>query len=539
MTIGRRDFLKASTGAAALLAQRAPLFGKNDEATIDVFPEQELGTISRNIYGHFTEHIGGVIYDGVWVGENSKIPNTGGIRKAITDGLRRIHAPVIRWPGGCFADSYDWRDGIGPRARRPTRTNFWEVTPDAKRLKEKGAQLFESNAFGTDEFVRFCKLSGAEPYLAGNLRSLPALALDQWVEYCNSPAGSTTYARIREAGGSREPFGVRYWGVGNESWGCGGNFRPEDYATEFRRYTDWIPSYGEDLYLIGSGPSDDDTEWTRRFFEQIFQGSHPYDNRHFRGWSMHHYSRSDGEAVRFNTADWYELLKSADQMEKIITDQWSVMGNYDRQRRIKLVVDEYGPWHRSGTEIDPTHLFGQQITIRDALATALTLDCFNRNPEKVAMANCAQLVNNINALFLAHEEKCWTTPNFHVFEMYAAHQNALAVRAGFDAPEITDTGSEDPFWGLNGSASINGTTLSITAVNPSTDTPRQTRIVLHGAKAASARASILTGDDIHAHNTYERQDAVSIKRAEVRTEGRVLHFQFPPACVALIQAELA
>jgi alpha-L-arabinofuranosidase len=216
------------------------------------------------------------------------------------DKMKAIHVPVVRWPGGCFADSYDWKDGIGPAAKRPKRTNFWEVDPDAARLHDKGAQLIESNHFGTNEFLRFCKLTRAEPYLAANLRSLPPLDFDHWVEYCNAPVGSTTLAEIRGAAGFAEPFNVRYWGVGNESWGCGGNFTPEEYASEFRRYTSWIPRYGVELDLIGSGPNDNDLDWTHRFFDELTTG-HGYDNRSFKGWSVHHYAWN---MSRGKTTDW-------------------------------------------------------------------------------------------------------------------------------------------------------------------------------------------------------------------------------------------
>jgi alpha-N-arabinofuranosidase len=524
------------------LYPRASAFGQSADSSVEVFLDEPIGTISRNIYGHFTEHIGGVIYDGVWVGKDSKIPNVGGIRKALVEALRRIKAPVIRWPGGCFADSYDWRDGIGPADRRPTRTNFWETDPDARRLNEKGVQLFDTNAFGTNEFMQFCKLSQAEPYVAANLRSLSALDFDRWVAYCNSPAGSTTFANMREADGSREPFNVRFWGVGNESWGCGGNFKPEDYAAEFRRFSTWVPAYGQDLYFVGAGPSDNDLDWTRRFFDQIFSGPRAYRNRHFRGWSVHHYSRvPNGDALRFGREEWYALLRTGYQMEQIIVDQWAVMGEYDREHRVKLVVDEYGSWHGEGTEIDPTHIFGQQITIRDALLTALTLDCFNRHAEKVDMANCAQLVNNLNALFLAHEDKFWATPNFYVFEMYAAHQGAQAVRAAFTAPRISPsiTGFSKGFWGLQGSASLSGKSLTITAVNPSTDTPREARVRIRGGNVASAKATVLNSNDIHAHNTYEQQDTVVPKQAAVRIEEQVLWFSFPPSSVTKLELELA
>ncbi|HLH02680.1 MAG TPA: alpha-L-arabinofuranosidase C-terminal domain-containing protein [Bryobacteraceae bacterium] len=530
----RRDFLHTMAAAGAALLTRIPARAQQADSSIEVFPNEPLGEISPNIYGHFTEHIGGVIYDGVWVGRNSRIPNTDGIRNSLIDALKRIKAPVIRWPGGCFADSYDWKDGIGPAGKRPARTNFWEVDPDLKRLHEKGVQVFETNEFGTNEFAHFCKLVGAEPYLAANLRSLPALDFDHWVEYCNSPAGSTSYARMREAAGYTEPFHVRYWGVGNESWGCGGNFAPEDYASEFRRFTTWVPEYGQDLCFIAAGPNDNDMNWTRRFFSQIFTPPRAYHNPHFRGWSVHHYSRvSKGGALEFGPAEWYELLRSANFMEQIILDNWAIMGEYDRVHRVKLVVDEYGPWYRAGTEIDPTHLFGQQITMRDAVATALTLDCFNRHPEKVMMANCAQLINNINTLFLAHEDKFWVTPNYHVFEMYAAHQGAQAVRANFSAPRAAEG-----LWGLNGSASLKGKALTLTVVNSSVDAPRTSQISVNGGRITSAQGMVLHASDIHAHNTFEDQKAVVPNKISVQVQDRSFQTEFPAASVTKIELQL-
>lgn len=254
--MNRGNFLKGSvlTGAGIVFSS-VRSWAKTVDAHIEIVLDEPSGFISPNIYGQFTEHVSGVIYDGVWVGQNSKIRNQQGIRSELIDRMKQIRVPEIRWPGGCFAHSYDWKDGIGPAAKRPTRTNFWETDHDAERLHERGVQIFEPNSFGTDEFIHFCKLVGAEPYLAANLRSLPALELDRWVEYCNSPAGSTSLAGIRAANGYPQPFGVKYWGVGNESWGCGGNFTPEQYASEFRRYTSWLPEYGVELQLIGSGPS--------------------------------------------------------------------------------------------------------------------------------------------------------------------------------------------------------------------------------------------------------------------------------------------
>ena len=539
----RREFLKTAavfSGSFLLPAVRST--AQATDSRIELFPAQRLGTISRNIYGHFTEHIGGVIYDGVWLGEKSKIPNRYGIRTALLDRLKEIGAPIIRWPGGCFADSYDWKDGIGPAAQRPARTNFWETTPDARRLKEKGQQIFDDNSFGTNEFIRFCRLSGAEPYLAANVRSLSASDFDHWVEYCNSPAGSTAFAKLRTQAGFPEPFNVRYWGVGNESWGCGGNFRPEDYAAEFRRFTTWIPEYGQNLQLVGSGPNDNDIDWTRGFFEALFK-HRPYGNRQFTGWSVHHYSRTQGKqnALDFTTNEHYQLLQDADFTERILQDQWKVMGEYDPSHYIKLVVDEYGPWYSAGTEVDPTHIFGQQITMRDAIATALTLDIFNRHPEKVSLAACAQLVNNLNALFLAHEDKFISTPNFHVFKMYAAHQDATAVQANFSAPSIAydANGKQANLWGLRGSASLKEKNLTLTVVNPDIKIPRETEIVLQGAQYADVTAIVLTNEKVNAHNTFEQPNAVAPQSSTPHASANTLRFSFLPASVTKLQIRMA
>ena len=359
----------------------------------------------------------------------------------------------MRWPGGCFADSYDWRDGIGPRSQRPRRTNFWAGAGEWTNGAPDGPWKYETNQFGTNDFARFCRLIGAQPYMAANLRSLPAKDFYQWVEYCNSPAGSTTLAEARAAAGEREPFKIRYWGVGNESWGCGGNFTPEEYAAEYRRFTEWVPGFGIDLAFIGAGPNGGELEWTRRFFTKLAERR---ALGRMWGWAMHHYSwnvsggrtndwrQGKGDAVKYPNEEWHELIREADHMESLITGHWSVMGEIDREHRIKLVVDEWGAWYKPGTESHNSHLLGQQSTIRDAVLAGLTLDTFHRHADKVAMANIAQLINCLQSLFIAHEDKFILTPTFHVFEMYAAHQGAESVRTVFSAPSVSYTRNGKP-----------------------------------------------------------------------------------------------
>src|SRR5439155_3174744 len=418
--VGRREFIRgaAASAAACAIGRCVPAAREQTaDSRLEILVDEPIGTIAPELYGHFAEHLGGVIYDGIWVGEDSKIPNIDGIRKALVDEMKKIKPPVVRWPGGCFADSYDWRDGIGAADNRPRRTDFWADTrPGAGREATPGPQRFDPNRFGTNEFIRFCRLVGAAPYIAANVRSLPARDFYQWVEYCNAPAGATTMSDLRSAAGEREPFGVSYWGVGNEPWGCGGNFTPEEYATEFRRYTAFVPKYGTPLKLIAAGPNGGDREWTTRFFRTLTARGPAALNNVF-GWALHYYCGSTGarSAVEFTIDEWYDLLLRADRMDSLITQHWSAMAESDPAHKVKLVVDEWGAWHAAAPEMPANYLWAYPGTLRDALVAALTLDTFNRHADKIAMANVAQLINTIHSLFVAREDRFIVTPNFHVF----------------------------------------------------------------------------------------------------------------------------
>lgn len=558
----RRQFIQAGlAGAGALAASRIsfPLAwtqASTSDSRIEVLTKEPLGTISPNFYGHFTENLSGVIYDGIWVGPNSKVPNIGGIRKELVDELRKIKAPVVRFPGGCFADSYDWRDGVGPADKRPRRTNFWNQgeTADAP-----ASHRYDPNQFGTNEFAHFCQLIGAQPYLAANVRSLPAEEFDRWVEYCNSPAGSTTLADMRGAAGYKEPFNVRYWGVGNESWGCGGNFTAQEYAVEFRRFTTWVPRYRpwsaqdsrEELSFIASGPNVDDWSWTRGFFEEMSRKGR-FALRGVYGWALHHYAwnlsrgatndwiKGKGDALRFDAVDWYELMRQGDRMQGLIDGHWQVMGEEDPEHFVKLVVDEWGPWYKPGSEATPGDQLEQMPTLRDAVFSGMTLDIFNRNPEKIAMACCAQLINCLNSLYLAHEDRFVVTPVGHVFAMYAAHQGGQSLRTIFSAPTVDydRDGKPATFWGLQGSASLRDKNLTLTVVNPHVSQARDTQILLRGAKIKSAAATVLTNSDIHAHNTFTEKNVVEPRAQTAEVRGDVVNFRFPPASVTKLALQL-
>jgi alpha-N-arabinofuranosidase len=548
----RRDFLRTSAAAASIaFVSKFPrsVFAQSTDAQITVLIDEPLGTISPNIYGHFTENLSGVIYDGIWVGENSPVANINGIRKELVEEMRKIQPPIVRFPGGCFADSYDWRDGVGPVDKRPRRTNFWAggETPAAP-----AAHRYDPNRFGTNEFAEFCRLLGAQPYLAANLRSLPAEEFYRWIEYCNSPAGSTTLADERAAAGFKDPFNVRYWGVGNEAWGCGGNFMPDTYASEFRRFATWVPGYGLELAFIGSGPNGADWEWTRGFFEAMVRKGRE-QLRDVYGWALHHYAwnlsrgktqdwvKGKGDALNFGPVDWYELLHEGDRMESLINGHWQIMGEFDPDHRVKLVVDEWGPWYRPGNELTPGNQLEQVPTLRDAVFSGMTLDTFNRHPEKVAVACCAQLINCLNSLYLAHEDRFCVTPVGHVFAMYAGHQGGQGLRAEFSAPSIhyDRDGKPVSFWGLQGSASLHGKQLVLTAVNPNVKNSLQAQIAIRGGRVSSGKASVLTAADIHAHNTFQDRNAVAPKSAQVQIKGDGATFEFPPASVVKLDLQLA
>jgi alpha-N-arabinofuranosidase len=553
--IRRREFMRnGALGATALLLARparlaSTLLSSAPDARIEILPEEVLGTISPNLYGHFLEHIGGVIYDGVWVGENSKIPNVGGVRKDLVDEMRKVKAPVIRYPGGCFADSYDWRDGVGPAEKRPRRTNFWNNEDETSAAP--ASHRYESNRFGTDEFMRLCRAIGCQAYLAANVRSLPAEAFYRWVEYCNSPAGTTALAAERAVSGSAQPYDVRYWGVGNESWGCGGNFTAQEYAVEFRRYTTWVPEYGQPLSFIASGPNSDDWQWTRGFFEEIARKDKEQFSSIF-GWALHYYSwnlsrgrtadwdAGKGDAINFDVQDWYEILREGNRLESLIEGHWQAMREFDSEHKVKLVVDEWGPWYRPGSPLTPGNFLEQVPTLRDAVFSAMTLDIFNRHPEKVTLASPAQLINCLNSLYLAHEDKFCVTPVGQVFGMYSAHQGGQAVRTIISAPNVhyARDGKPASFSGLSGSASLHGKDLTLTVVNPHVSEARETEIIVRGTSVRSGATTTLSHSDLHARNTFEQRNEVTPQVKDLPLPRTGLILQIPPASVTRLDLSL-
>ena len=469
-------------------------------ASIDILINEPIGRIDPNIYGHFMEHLGGCIEEGCWVGTDSAIAHTGGVRDDVTAALRDIDAPLIRWPGGCFADDYHWEDGIGPRGDRPRRINIhW-------------GDVIETNEFGTHEFMAFCRAVGAEPYFCGNLGSGSPREMRDWVEYCNFP-GDSEWARQRRANGQDAPFNVRYWGVGNENWGCGGHFTPEDYGTEYRRFATYLRNWGKDpLFLIACGPNNNDLDWTRRFFTKLKKdhGHHPA----IHGFAAHYYCGTAGTATDYTEAQWHELLWKANQMEPLVVQQRALMDAFDPERKIGLIMDEWGTWHPATPGHNPAFLW-QQNTVRDALVAALTLDIFNRHADKIVMANIAQTINVLQALLLTDGDKMLKTPTYHIYDLYKPHQGAQSVRVLVDTPaESVDVDSKArklPL--LSCSASVKSGTLTLTVVNASAADTLEARISLFGgAQPTEFRTDSLRYEpgDIHAHNTHDAPEAVDL-----------------------------
>ena len=494
-------------------------------ARIAINPTDPIGAINPNLYGHFAEHLGRCIYGGIWVGEDSRIPNTEGFRTDVLEALRRLKPPVIRWPGGCFADDYHWQDGIGPRAQRPRRVNIhW-------------GEVVESNEVGTQEFVRFCRLVGAAPYICGNVGSGTVRELRDWVEYCNFP-GDSALSRQRAADGGAAPLDVLYWGIGNENWGCGGSFSPEDYCTEYRRYASFVRGFGQRLFLIACGPNGNDVEWTTRFFRKLRKDYWDFGNLH--GFAAHYYCGSAGTATEYTTDEWYRLLARGLEMEKLVVQQRAAIDAFDPARRIGLLVDEWGTWHPVEPGTNPSFLF-QQSTLRDAVVAASTLDIFNRHADKVVMGNIAQTVNVLQAMVLTQDERMLVTPTGHVYEMYAPHQAGQAVRllVETEAAGFRNGDKDDSLPAVAGSASLKGKTLFLTLTNShAADRVAVEVELLGGARARAAAARVLTGE-IHSHNTFDQPHTLEPRPFAVKASGQAFAVELPPASIVAASVELA
>ncbi len=460
--------------------------------TITVNTADAKYTINKNIYGHFAEHLGHCIYGGFYVGDTSSIPNTNGVRNDIIAALKKLQIPNLRWPGGCFADTYHWKDGIGPKDKRPAMVNKW------------WGGVTEDNSFGTHDFLNMCELLGAEPYLSGNVGSGTVQELADWVQYTNFK-GKSPMSDLRKQNGRAEPWKVKLWGIGNEAWGCGGNMKPEYYADEYRKYVtfiaDWENTGG--LLRIASAASDADYNWTETLMKNI-----PLNM--LGGVAMHHYSVLDwnkkGSAVEFSEEQYFGIMKQALLMEELVIKHAAIMDKYDPQQKIALVVDEWGGWYDVENGTNPGFLY-QQNTIRDAMIAGVTLNIFNNHANRVRVANLAQCVNVLQAVILTNKEKMILTPTYHVMEMYKVHQNATLLPLTITGNDYILEGQKLP--AISSSASKDSTgTIHISLVNIDPTHAQKITLNIGTEKLSGATGRILTSKKLQDYNSFTNPEKI-------------------------------
>jgi len=482
------------------------------KVTMLVNTRDVIGHINPEIYGHFSEHLGRCIYEGIYVGEDSDIPNIDGIRTDIVEAFRQIKVPVLRWPGGCFADEYHWKDGVGPKDSRKSliNTNWGGVTED--------------NSFGTHEFLKFCELVGCEPYINANVGSGTVQEMSEWVEYMTSDASSpmTSY---RKENGQEKPWKIKYLGVGNENWGCGGFMKPEKYVDEYRQYQNYCKNHsGNTLYKIACGPNASDYNWMETLMKNL-------DFNCVNGIDLHYYTifnwEKRGRAREFTDEMYYKTLESAAFLDTLLTRHTEIMNRYDPDNKIGLIVGEWGCWYEVEEGTNPGFLY-QQNTMRDAIVAGMELNTFNRHSERVVMANLAQAVNVLQSVILTEGEKILRTPTFHVFDMYKEHQGGEAVYC------YNDTISEyEKLPMVTSSASVKENKLTITITNSSLTDSVSLGADIVGFNAANASAKLLS-NDVRACNTFENPDKVSTTDTNVTLYDGKLDVELPPCSVVSV-----
>ena len=509
--------------AACLLPAAIAQGAAGAESTTLVLRADQPGpVIDRHIYGQFSEHLGHCIYGGIWVGENSAIPNTRGIRNDVVAALRALHVPDVRWPGGCFADEYHWRDGIGPREQRP------------KMINTHWGGVVEDNSFGTHEFLDFCEQIGTEPYLCGNVGSGTVQEMMEWVEYMTSDANSPL-ANLRRKNGHDAPWKVPLMAIGNESWGCGGDMRPEYYADVFRRYNTFVKNYaGNHIYRVACGPSDSNYAWTETLMATAA--------RYMDGLALHYYTlptgnwKDKGSATEFNEQDWFNTLKRTLVMEEFVTKHSAIMDKYDPQKKVGLVVDEWGTWYNVEPGTNPGFLF-QQNTMRDAIVAGLNLHIFQKHAERVKMANIAQMVNVLQSMILTDGPKMTVTPTYWVFEMFQVHQDATLLPVELQAPDYKFGDESIPAVSASASRAKDGK-VHLSLVNADPHQAVAITATLAGLAAKSVTGRILTADAMNARNTFDAPTAVHpVAFTGASFAGATLTIALPAMSVVVLELE--
>ncbi len=507
----------ASTPAVDKTQQEKPGVNK-----LVIHADKGKETINRNIYGHFSEHLGRCIYGGFWVGEDSAIPNTRGIRNDVVEALKRMKMPVLRWPGGCFADEYHWKEGIGPRDKRPTMINtHWGM-------------VRETNAFGTHEFLDLCEQLGCEAYVAGNVGSGTVEEMQDWVEYMTFD-GDSEMANLRRINGRDKPWRVKYFGVGNENWGCGGNMSPESYADLYNRFQTYVRSYsGNRIVKIACGPGSENYPWMTTVLERA--------HRRMNAISLHHYVRGTGNwtrkgsATKFDEAEWFALMKNTLTVYPLLENNIEIMNRFDPRGRIGLFVDEWGTWWDAEPGTNPSFLY-QQNTIRDAVSAGIFLNAFNKYCHRVRMANIAQTVNVLQAMILTKDEKMILTPTYHVFEMYKVHHDATLLPVELQCEDYHLGNETVPAIDVSASKDDSGD-IHITLCNLDPKNSAQLVCELQGTGAKKISGRVLTADVMTAHNTFDKPEVVKPAAFDnYKLRGNTLTVTLPAKSVVLLGIE--
>ena len=448
-------------------------------------------TIAPEIYGQFAEHLGGCVYGGFWVGPDSPIPNVRGIRTDVVNALKKLNIPVLRWPGGCFADEYHWKEGIGPTDKR------------SKMVNSNWGMITETNAFGTHEFLDLCQMLGCKAYVAGNVGSGTPEEMQDWVEYMTF-GGDSEMANLRRVNGRQEPWKIDYFGVGNENWGCGGNMTPEYYADVFKRYQTYVRNYsGNRITRIACGSSSDDFRWTEVVMSRAAGQMDMI--------SLHHYVMSGdwgnkGRALTFNEQEWFSTLKKTLYLDEMIVKYKAIMDKYDKGKRVGLAVDEWGTWWDAEKGENPGFLY-QQNTLRDAVVAGMFLNIFNNHADRVKMANIAQTNNVLQAMILTRGEKMLTTPTYHVFEMYKVHQGATLLDSRLECKPYTLGDQTLPSLTVSASKDKNGV-IAVSLCNLDPEAAAQIDCQINGATVKKVSGRILTAEAMNAHNTFDKPEAI-------------------------------
>jgi alpha-N-arabinofuranosidase len=502
-------------GGVLALGLAAPAVAQTAVATVTIDTSKPGAEIDRHIYGQFAEHLGTGIYGGIWVGENSKIPNIHGYRKDVVEALQKIHVPVVRWPGGCFADLYNWRDGIGPRAKRPTRVNVhWGGVTD-------------NNAFGTNELMDFAELIGADPYVSINVGSLAPYDAAQWVEYMTS-SENASLANERRKNGRAKPWQLKYLGIGNETWGCGGNMSGDYSASINARYSSFVSAPASmGMVKVASGGSGNIGDY-KAFTEAMMKGGGKLQALSFHYYAMPDNGKTKGPATGFGEDRWAEELALTLKMEGYVSDVAAIMDKYDPDKKVAMYVDEWGSWYTQEPGSHPGFLY-QQNSLRDAEVAALSLNIFHRHTDRVKLAAIAQMINVLQAMILTDGPKMLLTPTYHVFDMYQSFMGAVPYPAHVSTPNYAFGGNSIPMVDVSAARAKDGK-LVLALVNTSPDKPAHVVTNLTG----TAHGRIITGPAMDAHNSFAAPDAIHPVTYSGTTDGGKLAFDLPARAVVVV-----